>query len=273
MTREKPRFTVISWANDAYRPLFEGLKQDCQRLGYPYHLYRIEDEYASLVKAWCNHPKIIRKGVEDFGTVLFLDVECRILSPIPSHWVAPLVSVRKPRQKFWIRYNSGTVMADPSCIPWLDAWIRVIEDWEMGELSAEDHIYWPGDICDELALAAALSALGVQVNTPELEYIDRNSNAEITRGLWCNSHTIVQHPTIHHWPKEKDLLEVKKLWLQNYPGNPHLIQPIFSEKQQEVQAHGWIFDGQQRLYAPIEYWPKEARQWVDQEVDITSAQR
>lgn len=273
MTASEPRFTVISWANDAYRPLFEGLKQDCERLGYPYHLYRIEDEYASLVKAWCNHPKIIRKGVEDFGTVLFLDVECRIVSPIPDHWVAPLVSVRKPTQKFWIRYNSGTVMADRNSIPWLDAWIRVIDDWEMGNLSSKDYIYWPGDICDELALAAALPAVGVKVNTPELEYIDRNSEAEIARGLWQNSHTIVQHPTIHHWRKERDALECKKLFVQNYPGNPDLVQSIFDQRQEKVESNDWIFDGKERLYSPKEFWPQETRQWIDESVEITSAQR
>lgn len=273
MTFSETKFTVISWANDAYNHLFEGIKKDCQRLGYPYHLYRIEDEYTSLVKAWCNHPKIIRKGVEDFGSVLFLDVECRIVAPIPSHWAAPLVSVRKPRQKFWIRYNTGTVMADQSCIPWLDAWINVIEDWQMDDLVSEDYIYWPGDICDELALAAALASLDVKVNTPELEYIDRNSSAEIARGLWQNDHTIVQHPTIHHWRKEKDLVECKKLFIQNYPGNPKQVQSIFDQHQAKVEAHGWLFDGKQGIYAPREFWNQEARQWIDKSVDITSAQR
>ena len=267
------RFTVISWANDAYRPLFAGLQQDCDCLGYPCHLYRIEDEYPSLVKAWCNHPKIIRKGVEDFGTVLFLDVECRILSPIPSHWQAPLVSVRKPTQKFWIRYNTGTVMADRSCIPWLDAWIRVIDDWDMGELAKDDYVHWPGDLCDELALAAALSALGVKVNTPELEYIDRNSKAEIARGLWRNSHSIVQHPTIHHWPKERDLIECKKLFVQNYPGSPAAVESMFAKRQGLVEADGWVFNAQEQLYAPANCWPGEARQWIDEPVEITSAQR
>jgi hypothetical protein len=103
--------------------LAHGLREDCARLGYPYHLYEIDQNYASLVKAWCNHPHIIRRGIEDFGTVLFLDIECRILKPLPEHWKAPLVSVRRPAQKFWIRYNSGTVMADESCLPWIDTWI------------------------------------------------------------------------------------------------------------------------------------------------------
>jgi hypothetical protein len=164
-------------------------------------------------------------------------------------------------------------MADSSCIPWLDAWIRVIDDWEMGELSREDHIYWPGDICDELSLAAALAALDIKVNTPALEYIDRSSDAEIARGLWWNSHTIVQHPTIHHWRKEEDLVECKKLFVQNYPGDPTLAESIFLKGQGPIEMHDWVFDREQKLYAPVEFWSTHKRQWIDQEVEITSAQR
>jgi hypothetical protein len=265
--------TVISWANDAYRPLFHGLRQDCERLGYPCHLYRIEDEYPSLVKAWCNHPRIIRKGVEDFGTVLFLDVECRILAPIPPHWRAPLVSVRHPAQKFWIRYNTGTVIADRSCVPWLDAWIDIIDDWEMGDLAPDDYVHWPGDLCDELALAAALAALRVKVHTPALEYVDRSSDAELARGLWRGPQTIVQHPTIHHWPREHEPIECKKLLVQNYPHDPAAVEAIFEQGTEQVQINGWVFDAAQRLFAPVEHWPANSRRWIDEPVAITAAQR
>jgi hypothetical protein len=266
-------FTVISWANESYRPLFDGLRRDCERLGYPHHLYRIEDEYPSLVTAWCNHPRIILKGVEDFGTVLFLDVECRIVAPIPPHWRAPLVSVRKPSQRFWIRYNTGTVMADRGCIPWLQAWIDVIDDWEMADLAPDDHVHWPGDICDELALAAALAALRVKVHAPALEYVDRGSDAELARGLWRGSHTIVQHPTIHHWPREHEPVECKKLFVQNYAHDPATVEDIFERGTGQVQVDGWVFDATQRLFAPAEHWPANARRWIDEPVEITAAQR
>ena len=82
------KFTVICWSTDSYKHLAEGLKSDCEVLGYPFHLYEIEQEYPNLVKAWCNHPRIIKKGVVDFGNVLFLDVECRIIRPIPESWKA-----------------------------------------------------------------------------------------------------------------------------------------------------------------------------------------
>jgi len=87
--KENHQFTVISWCNEAYKYLAKGLQEDCARLGYPFHLYEIEKDFPSLNAAWCNHPQIIRQGVLDFGTVLFLDIECRIVKPLPAHWKAP----------------------------------------------------------------------------------------------------------------------------------------------------------------------------------------
>lgn len=270
---DKDQFTVIGWASGAYKRLFEGLRSDCARFGYPVHLYELDQEFNSLVSAWCNHPRIIRRGVEDFGTVLFLDIECRIVAPIPEHWRAPLVSVRRPSQKFWIRYNSGTVMADESCLPWLDAWIRIIDDWAMGHLEPEDYVHYPGDLCDELALSAALSAFDVQVQTPGLEYVDRSSDAEIARGFWRNAHTIIQHPTIHHWPKEEDPVECKKLFVQNFARDPGAAETLFTAPVGRLEQDGWIFETDRRLYAPTEYWERAPRPWVDGPVTLTSAQR
>ncbi|HSV30259.1 MAG TPA: hypothetical protein VLL76_11910 [Candidatus Omnitrophota bacterium] len=267
-------FTVIGWCTQSYKHLAEGVREDCRRLGYRYHLYEIDDEYNSLMAAWCNHPRIIRRGVEDFGTVLFLDIECRILRPLPPHWRAPLVSVRLPEQKFWIRYNSGTVMADRDSLPWLDTWIAILEDWRMGELEPADFVHWPGDLCDELALAAALAAHRVKVATPGLEYVDRgNLAAELARGLWRNEATVIQHPTIHHWPKEHDPVECKKLFWQNTPGTPEAAAALFATDEGEVRRDGWVFDPATRRYAPQEFWPDHARPWIDDPVTLTSAQR
>ncbi len=266
-------FTVISWCTASYQHLAEGLAADCKRLGYPFHLYRMEEEYPNLVKAWCNHPKIIRRGVEQFGSVLFLDVECRILRPLPEHWRAPLVSVRKPDQRFWIRYNTGTVMADRDCLPWLEAWVRIVDEWDMASLPADAYIHWPNDICDELAFSAAVTALGVQLNTVGLEYVDRNSDAEIARGLWRNAHTVVQHPTIHHWPREADAVECKKLFVQNYPASPAEIENAFRNGGGVRSEAGWMFDLDARRYAPAEHFAEHSRPWTDVPVELTAGQR
>jgi hypothetical protein len=265
-------FTCIGWATQSYRHLAAGIQEDCARLNYPYHLYDIDGHYTSLMRAWCNHPYIIRQGVLDFGCVLFLDIECRILRELPDHWRAPLVSVRHPTQKFWIRYNSGTVMADETCLAWLDTWIAIIEDWRMGDLAPEDFVHWPGDLCDELALAAALAAHHIPIQTVELEYVDRTYPAELARGLWRNDHTIIQHPTIHHWPKVTDPIESKKLFWQNYPSQPETASDYFSSGPELIFESGWVFDTARRLYAPQEFWSAAPRPWIDTSVVLTSAQ-
>ena len=264
---------VIGWATQSYKHLAAGVAADCARLGYRYHLYDVDGEYASLMRAWCNHPYVVRQGVLDFGTVLFLDIECRILERLPAHWRAPLVSVRRPAQKFWIRYNSGTLMADERCLPWLDTWIAILEDWKLGELAPDDYVHWPGDLCDELALGAALAAHRVDVATPELEYVDRATTAELVRGLWRNAHTIVQHPTIHHWPAVHDPLESKKLFWQNFPGDPADVAAFFAGARGTLRRDGWVFDAELRRYAPDEHWAADARAWRDEPVELTSAQR
>ena len=273
MTTRRDNIVCISWATPSYRALAEGIRADCARLGYRYHLYDVDDDYQLLLRAWCNHPYVIREGVRDFGTVLFLDIECRLLRPLPEEWAAPLVSVRSPAQPFWIRYNSGTVLADETCLPWLDTWIRILEDWRIGDLAPGDFVHWPGDLCDEIALAAALAAHAVPVRTVELEYIDRRRPAPLARGLWHNVHTVIQHPTVHHWPKVIDPVEAKKLFWQNYPEDPQSVVPLFDGSGGLETRAGWRFDPVGRKYAPVEFWPGAARPWTDQPVELTSAQR
>ena len=180
--------------------------------------------------------------------------------------------MRHPAQKFWIRYNSGTVLADATCLSWIDSWIAILEDWRMGEMAPDDFVHWPGDLCDELALSAALATHGAEVTTPELEYVDRTHPAELARGLWRNDHTIVQHPTIHHWPSVDDPVESKKLFWQNYPGDPASAAALF-EGAAETRVHGWVFDAAARHYAPETYWIDAKRRWIDDAVTLTSAQR
>jgi len=169
-------FTVVCWASDAFAPLSEGLEEDCARLGYPFARYRRGGTFDNAVQASYGHPEVVRQAVEEHGRVLFLDAECRILRPIPEEWAPPLISVRCPPQKFWITYNSGTMLVDKHCLPWILAWGVVVRRWRLTELDGDaDYVHWPGDLCDEIALHAALAVLDVEPNTVELEYVDRTS--------------------------------------------------------------------------------------------------
>ncbi len=231
-----------------------GLRSDCERLHYPLQVYRIGRSFSDSIQASMRHVDVMIRAVTEYGTILFLDAECRILRRLPPSWTAPLVAVRQPSQPFWARYNSGTMMVDRTCLPWLEAWRNTIADWSLDSLGPEDYIHWPGDICDETALAAVLSVMDVRPLAVALEYVDRSRSAPIARGYWRTADTIIQHPTIHHWPSVDDVRESKKLFLQNYPTDTAAMEKRFETGGELIQEHGWIFDLANRCYALEQFW-------------------
>lgn len=251
----------------------EGLRNDCERLGYPYAMYSRTKRFRSAVEASLHHPDIALRAVEEHGRILFLDAECRILRPIPADWQAPLISIRSPKRPFYIEYNSGTMLLDRNCRPWLEAWSRVVARWQLSQLGDDEYIHWPGDICDEIALHAALAVCEVHPQTVELEYVDRSSMAPISRGYWSTEGTVIQHPTQHHWPEVNDTLESKKLFWQNYSGDPNHVAWRFEQKEGKSYLDGWVFDFSQGIYAPEAYWADHPRSWIADSVQLTSGQR
>lgn len=273
MARLTAPFTVVCWTSDAFAPLSRGLEADCARLGYPFHRYRRPGSWTTGVQASFGHPDVVRQAVEEHDRVLFLDAECRILRPIPADWAAPLISVRRPAQKFFITYNSGTMLVDRDCLPWITAWGEVVRRWDLSGLDEADFVHWPGDLCDEIALHAALAVLGVRPRTVDLEYVDRSSDAPISRGYWSTPHTVIQHPTQHHWAEVTDPFEAKKLFWQNYAGDPEEVAALFAAGGSPLRAYGWSFDPAARTYAPTEHLAAHPRPWVAAPVELTSAQR
>lgn len=261
--------TVVCWSSEAYASWSAGLQEDARRLGYGFHHYKNEAAYNSAVDASLNHPRFALQAVHEFDRVLFCDVECRLLREVPD-WRAPSIAVRSPTVPFHLYYNSGTMLIDRTCITWLESWIRVIERFRLSELN-HDHYYLrsPGDLCDELALHSALAVHGIRPFELRLECVDRSAPAEIARGYWSNQHTVIQHPTLQHWPKAQSAVLAKRLFLQNFPGNPDLIPKIFLEKLSTRELDGWHFDGRNGTYCPTMYrgFPMS---WTNETVQLSS---
>lgn len=267
-------FTVITWSNEKYNYLAKGLKNDCQRFGYNFKHYKVESDYQNLNAAWNMHPQIIKQGIEEFGKVLFLDCECRILKQLPNDLLSePFISVRNPSQYFWIKYNSGTVYADQSCLGWIDIWINILAGWKLHTIPEDAYIYYPNDICDELALSAALLADGYKPKEVKLEYVDKKSDSPIARGYWENEHTLIQHPTLHHWPYSDDPHIAKKLFVQNFSQqDTNIYDQFFLTRNDVMELDGWRFDFKNNEYAPLAY-QHHKRPWIFDKVFITAQER
>jgi hypothetical protein len=55
------------------------------------------------------------------------------------------------------------------------------------------------------ALRVEHALMDVRPLAVALEYVDRSRSAPIARGYWRTADTIIQHPTIHHWPSVDDV--------------------------------------------------------------------
>lgn len=261
--------TVVCWSSTKYSAWAEGLRSDAEQFGYAFHRYQTPDDYHSSVQASLNHPRFALRAVQEFDRVLFCDAESRLLKPIPD-WPVPSIAVRSPRVPFYLRYNSGTMLIDHSCAEWLQAWIRVVERFELTSLDQQRYyIRHPGDICDELALHSALAVENIHPNELRLECVDRSATAEIARGYWRNSHTVIQHPTIQHWPLDDDPVLAKKLYLQNFPADLGIAPRIFNSGNGRIESHGWVFDGPNRIYAPA-LFSDRPQHWISEDITLTA---
>lgn len=274
--------TVVCWCSQEFLPHSRGLETDCARLGYDFHRYEFGKSFENAIVASFNHPDMLLRAVREHDRVLFVDAECRLLELVPPSWKIPAISVRSPAQPFYITYNSGTMLVDRSCEPWLELWSRLVSAWQMRDLPEDTYIRWPGDVCDELALHAALVAHNVQPQRLELEYVERATTAPIARGLWRNEHTVLQHPTEHHWPELDDPYELKKLFVQNFAGDPNEIARGFNSpvgpgglggSVRPVELAGWCFEFGAHRYAPARYWESHPAPWIPDPVKLTGAQR
>lgn len=253
------RFTVISYHTPAFKCFAGGLKADCERLGYPFHCLALESEFNTLIQAFDYKISFIRKMVERFGSVLWLDVECRIVRHVPESWAGPLISTYVTGKSSG--FSSGVLMFDERHLDVIDLWLKY----------AVKYPRYP----DDFVLDFLANAVGLDFHQVPLEFYDRNTTHPIARGLWENNHTIIQHPTINRWPEpikyrkafngnpwsRRSRREVvsrqrKAIFYRNFGGDFESIQKRM-EIGQEFEFHdsGWVFDAIEQRYAPELYWP------------------
>ena len=255
-------FAVITCHTPQFDCLVPGLKEDCSRLGYPLHCERLDVEFPTLVGAFDYKISFIRRMVEAFGRVLWLDAECRIVRPIPDHWASPLVSTYLIGKSQGI--SSGVLMLDREQQDFIVLW----------EKYAQKYPQYPDDFVFEF-----LTSVTSTTFTPvPFAFYDREAPVSVARGLWQNESTVIQHPTINRWPdpmkyrttfggkqrrrysaSESVSRQRKGIFYRNYGGDVQEIQTVMMEGiQQNYRCCEWVFDAVRQLYAPEIYWPEHA---------------
>ncbi len=253
------QFTVVTYYTPDFECFIKGLQEDCQTLGYPLYSERLASRFDNVIQAFDYKIEYIQQMVERFGRVLWLDVECRIVQPIPAAWTSPLISTYSAGES--MGFSSGVLMLDDSQSEFIALWLKY----------ARKYPRYP----DDFVLDFLSHRISYDFMTVPLEFYDRETTCPVARGLWKNEHTIIQHPTINRWPeptkyrqafsgkerKRRSQSEAisrqrKGVFYRNFGGDFAEVQAIMQAgRETEYRNAGWVFDSAQQLYAPELYWP------------------
>ena len=255
------RFTVVSYCTPAFRHFALGLEGDCRRFGYPFHLHEVDREFERLIQAFDYKIEFLQKAVEQFGDILWLDVECRLTRPIPEQWKPPLVSVYRAGKK-WC-HSTGVLMLGIKDFPILELWHKYAKRYDV-----------PDDFVLDFLHQKSLFSL----NQVEVEFLGREAAAPVVRGQWNNQHTIIQHPTVNRWVdplkygnafsgrgnlNQSEQAAVskkrKKIYYRNFGGEyARVEQWMCSDRMDEILDSGWVFHPKTGRYSPEIHWPDHA---------------
>ena len=255
-------FTVITYFTPDFECFEAGLKEDCKRLGYSIHSHRLGEPFADVNKAFDYKIDFIQQMVQRYHQVLWLDVECRIVRPLPEDWSSPLISIYEsgPSSGF----SSGVLLLDESHLEFIELWHKY----------ARKYPRYP----DDFVLDFLCKATGFEFKQVMLEFYDRDTHCQVARGLWSNPNTIVQHPTINRWPapmkyrkafngrrrnrhtvSESISRQRKALFYRNFGGDFEQVDVVMrSGSAEEYHNSQWVFLPETQRFAPELFWPEFA---------------
>ena len=255
-------FTVVSYHTTNFKCFAEGLVGDCERFGYPVYIKDVGHDFDDLIKAFDYKISFLREMVLRFGSVLWLDIECRIVSPVPRDWRSPLISSYSMGGH--IGLSSGVLMLSASDLPTIELWLKYAEAYPL----------YP----DDFVLDFLLQATDLEFSTVPFEFYDRDTTSPVVRGLWQNAYTVIQHPTVNRWPDpvkykkafngqlnlnrsqaEEVSRQRKGIFFRNFGGDiGEIIEVMMSSHREMFVDSGWVFEPSTSRYAPQMFWPQDA---------------
>jgi hypothetical protein len=265
--------TFVSWITPDYLPLQEGIRADCEKYAYPFFSEVKEKEFTHLANAFAYKPFFIKKCLEKFGKIAFVDAEIRILRALPEKWLASSLLFPKITPAFLhnilLFHHTGFFVMDRSALPLVDAWIACVERWNLQTapkhtIDLRPESIW--HISDETALCAAMSALKIFPEEIAVSWTPPPNlgREEMRFGTIANEHTFLTHSFLHHWTQERfgfSEYEYYRMYRYHYAGDFRKVAARMAESSERFEDHGWIFDSKNKTYAPKEYFSARQAIW------------
>ena len=272
---------VFAYGTDYFVDTYaKGLIQDCKKFDYELTLEKVSEGSFSVINHVI-HQKMLQvvKEAGNQDRILFLDPECRIIKPIPQHWIEdtrPIVCYKIQHGKHDIdRYTYGhtiqnSIQMQPIFLSQKDiSWVQWWYDVSLAASDPENKQYSPHELFLELALTYNKIDLHKQFCVYNRAYTKNKHH--VVKGSYTTDDTIITHPDVHGMldPNTKHAIDQRKSsrvleerTLHNHFQDYELVKIIdelmFKEKDQDwpsvcinrdgwYESHAWSFNPKQGL--------------------------
>lgn len=253
-------YTIISFYTPNFSHFASSLKADCDRLGYPHRIVET-DPSRSLTAIWDRKVDYILENLRELGSVLWLDVECRLLTKIPDDWIAPLTCTFQ--MKNGRPLSTGALMLSKEHIPFVELWSKYSKKY--------------AELPDDFVLEFLLRHFDLSFQYIHTEFFDRTNPAQVVRGQWKTEHTVIQHSTINRWETptvysetfngtrknkrtvnrcEERARKRKYIYWRNFGGDYDEVDALMNSRvDKDFEVAEWVFNPSSQQYSPKPYWP------------------
>ena len=210
--------TVCTFATRGYMKQAAQLEQDCKKFGYKFHNYVLDiEDPEDIQEIYFQQPAHKLKAVKDFGRIIWLDAESRILKPFPDYWTnGTYQMIRASRDSLtWLSHaNGGFLVIDKrskkyledvcrACSRLTDAKRKILESYDP-PLSIQDlrypmHIGGTEAILDTIFLSTAkfTDKTVFNENIARNRFNNNGQTSKIIRGAWPSDNAVIAHPFQH----------------------------------------------------------------------------
>ena len=213
-----PDITVCTFATRGYMKQAAQLEQDCKKFGYKFHNYVLDiEDPEDIQEIYFQQPAHKLKAVKDFGRIIWLDAESRILKPFPDYWTNgtyEMIRASRDNAKMLGKANGGFLVIDKrnkkyledvcrACSRLTDTKRKILESYDP-PLSMQDpnypmHIGGTEAILDTIFLSTAkfTDKTVFNENIAWNRFDSNGQTSKIIRGAWPSDNAVIAHPLLH----------------------------------------------------------------------------